>query len=549
MPIQTPLNALLQTPQNHRAQRPEADRGAIGGVSAPAKARSSKGEGDGDFASSLSRKFEQSEKADLAPKREERAATREQHPEPRRKAGDGAEREGAGVEKPNADASSASDAPPESAVDRLNGKQSGNADSPSGQGEAPTHEPKPASTDEAKKTAAGDTGTEGDTPAVSVSVSAAKSGGSAAKTSTAAEPVAVGKGRTTAATPRQSSSALGGLGASDSGASDSSLVELKPAQGTALSPDAPVATAPSHAAQGAAPGATTPAPGDATGEPRRRDTSGNSLEVRAGAEATAAVQPPQEPAKPALGAPAPAQGASAATPVSASPTGAADNGAVARLMGTSGADRAAGPGEGAASAGHGATGIARSAEMTQLESLVSRGLSASLAQRGGTLTLRLMPDSLGAMRIQMELQQGTVRVDMEVANAEAHRLLTQSLDGLRTSLEARGLLVERLGVSLAPTHVSALAAANSSANGSAGGQGGNSSPGTGDTGAQRQDAGGANLNHDAGDGRSRSWLGGDQRGNERPGGAGPRTDDRTDADGNAFGSLWQRLRLGVDTRG
>lgn len=189
--------------------------------------------------------------------------------------------------------------------------------------------------------------------------------------------------------------------------------------------------------------------------------------------------------------------------------------------------------------------------MTQLESLVARGLNASLAQRGGTLTMRLMPESLGAMRIQMDVQQGVVNVSLDVANSQAHRLLSESIDTLRASLEAKGLAVEKLGVNLTPGgsgSVSSMHGAGSAQNGT----GGNGSSGTGDQHGSRQDAGGQGYaNHDAGDGRSRSWLGGDQQrnGQERPGGAGPRDHDRTqNAGAEGFGDLWRRLRIGVDTQ-
>ncbi len=198
-------------------------------------------------------------------------------------------------------------------------------------------------------------------------------------------------------------------------------------------------------------------------------------------------------------------------------------------------------------------GNARSGEMSALESLVARGLSASLAQRGGTMTMRLMPESLGAMRIQMDVQQGSVSVSLDVASVQAHRLLSESIDTLRASLEAKGLAVEKLGVNLTPGGNGSIAASHGAGSAHGGpGTGGNGSSGTDGQSGPRQDAGGQGYgNHDAGDGRSRSWLGGDQRREEpeRPGGAGPRDDQRTNnGEAEDFGGLWRRLRLGVDTR-
>ncbi|MFZ4576701.1 MAG: flagellar hook-length control protein FliK [Phycisphaerales bacterium] len=182
---------------------------------------------------------------------------------------------------------------------------------------------------------------------------------------------------------------------------------------------------------------------------------------------------------------------------------------------------------------------------------MARGLSASLAQRGGTLTMRLTPESLGAMRIQMDVQQGVVNVSMDVSNPQAHRLLMESIDTLRSSLEARGLAVEKIGVNLTPGSLGSSGIGGAGSVSHAGsGNFGNGSSGTGDQNAQRQDANGQGFaNHDAGDGRSRSWLGGDQREHQRsPGGAAAHASDRTDAEVEDFGGLWQRLRLGVDTR-
>lgn len=198
-------------------------------------------------------------------------------------------------------------------------------------------------------------------------------------------------------------------------------------------------------------------------------------------------------------------------------------------------------------------GSARSGEMSALESLVARGLSASLAQRGGTMTMRLMPESLGAMRIQMDVQQGSVSVSLDVASVQAHRLLSESIDTLRASLEAKGLAVEKLGVNLTPGGNGSIAASHGAGSAHGGpGTGGSGSSGTDGQSGQRQDAGGQGYgNHDAGDGRSRSWLGGDQRRDEheRPGGAGPRDDGRTPSgEAEDFGGLWRRLRLGVDIR-
>lgn len=81
---------------------------------------------------------------------------------------------------------------------------------------------------------------------------------------------------------------------------------------------------------------------------------------------------------------------------------------------------------------------------------VARGLAAAVNQRGGTIVLRLSPESLGLVRIHMSIEQGSVSVRMEATNPSAHGLLSQNLAMLRGSLESRGLTVDKLSVQLAP---------------------------------------------------------------------------------------------------
>lgn len=184
----------------------------------------------------------------------------------------------------------------------------------------------------------------------------------------------------------------------------------------------------------------------------------------------------------------------------------------------------------------------REPEQATAEAMTARGLAAALQQRGGTLTMRLHPESLGAMRIQMELGGGNVAVNLEVHTEQAHRLLTQSLDALRATLESRGLTVQKLGVQLGVAPPPASAATHASTSGGG--------PGLNDGNGRGQDAG-AQFQHDAGDGRSRSWLGGDQRHHSGHGGAGPHAEESPHdgpGTGRDFDDVWRTLRLGVDAR-
>ncbi len=77
---------------------------------------------------------------------------------------------------------------------------------------------------------------------------------------------------------------------------------------------------------------------------------------------------------------------------------------------------------------------------------ILRGLSATLNQRGGVLTMRLEPPELGQLRIQMTITQGTVSAEFQTATPQAQALLERSLAVLRSALQGHGLTVERLTV-------------------------------------------------------------------------------------------------------
>ncbi|MEO1128901.1 MAG: flagellar hook-length control protein FliK [Planctomycetota bacterium] len=130
---------------------------------------------------------------------------------------------------------------------------------------------------------------------------------------------------------------------------------------------------------------------------------------------------------------------------------------------------------------------------------IRRGLGTVLSQRGGSLTMRLTPATLGSVRIDMAIDGGTVNVRIEAGTSQAQDLLKQNLTSLRTALEARGLVVDRLGV-----HISAHASSSPLQTES------QSDPGT-----QRQD----DARHDASDGRSRGSSDGREQPEDERGGA------------------------------
>ena len=77
---------------------------------------------------------------------------------------------------------------------------------------------------------------------------------------------------------------------------------------------------------------------------------------------------------------------------------------------------------------------------------VRKGLAVLANQKGGTLTMRLDPPSLGPLRLEMAVDAGRVRVQMLAGSESARALLGSNLGMLRTALEERGLAVERLVV-------------------------------------------------------------------------------------------------------
>lgn len=71
-------------------------------------------------------------------------------------------------------------------------------------------------------------------------------------------------------------------------------------------------------------------------------------------------------------------------------------------------------------------------------SQVARGMAVALSRADGALTLRLNPESLGFVRIRMEVENGTLHARFETSTDQARQLLEQSSETLRASLQAKG---------------------------------------------------------------------------------------------------------------
>lgn len=88
-------------------------------------------------------------------------------------------------------------------------------------------------------------------------------------------------------------------------------------------------------------------------------------------------------------------------------------------------------------------------EPRTFEAQLQRGLAQVLRQKGGTLSLRLNPVNLGEVKISLSIAQGRVDGTIEATNETARGLLQQNIDKLKSSLEQRGITVDRLEVRLA----------------------------------------------------------------------------------------------------
>lgn len=83
-------------------------------------------------------------------------------------------------------------------------------------------------------------------------------------------------------------------------------------------------------------------------------------------------------------------------------------------------------------------------EHAEFSRQLERGIQAALRQQGGSVTMRLRPDALGDLRIHLDLNGTDVSAMFDVREESARRLLEESVDQLRSALEARGLRVGRI---------------------------------------------------------------------------------------------------------
>jgi len=143
-------------------------------------------------------------------------------------------------------------------------------------------------------------------------------------------------------------------------------------------------------------------------------------------------------------------------------------------------------------------------EPRTFEAQLQRGLAQVLRQKGGTLNLKLDPLELGTVKVSLQMSQGRVEGSIEASSEQARGLLQDQLETLKSSLEQRGITVDRLDVRLA----GATESGRQFGAGQEAGQG---------LGQQDADAGG--------DRQSGSYRGEDRQAGESGGTPGERTDD------------------------
>ncbi|TVS07824.1 MAG: hypothetical protein EA423_03120 [Phycisphaerales bacterium] len=79
-----------------------------------------------------------------------------------------------------------------------------------------------------------------------------------------------------------------------------------------------------------------------------------------------------------------------------------------------------------------------------------RGLAQALQRKDGEVTMRLHPEALGKLTVQVRVEASTVQARVEATTEAAREMLMSHTPALRAALESRGLEVQRIEITLAP---------------------------------------------------------------------------------------------------
>ncbi|MDF1868762.1 MAG: flagellar hook-length control protein FliK [Phycisphaerales bacterium] len=77
---------------------------------------------------------------------------------------------------------------------------------------------------------------------------------------------------------------------------------------------------------------------------------------------------------------------------------------------------------------------------------VQRGLASIMNTKGGTMKIRLTPEHLGEVNIQLMTKDGHVSVKIEAEHEQTKHMLKDGLESLKSAMEARGATVDSLTV-------------------------------------------------------------------------------------------------------
>ncbi|MCC5786564.1 MAG: flagellar hook-length control protein FliK [Phycisphaerales bacterium] len=79
-----------------------------------------------------------------------------------------------------------------------------------------------------------------------------------------------------------------------------------------------------------------------------------------------------------------------------------------------------------------------------------RGLAQALQRKDGEVTIRLHPEALGKLTVQVRVEASSVQARFEASTEAAREMLMSHTPALRAALESRGLEVQRIEITLAP---------------------------------------------------------------------------------------------------
>lgn len=80
------------------------------------------------------------------------------------------------------------------------------------------------------------------------------------------------------------------------------------------------------------------------------------------------------------------------------------------------------------------------------EGQVVRGMMAMVRSGGGRLTMRLEPETLGALRVQVNVSKGQVQAQFHASTLQAREMIQQHVESLRSALENQGLKLDRVHI-------------------------------------------------------------------------------------------------------